>query len=394
MASSFHQWELDPLFSAAEVVQDSADRMESILHLLLHEQSLVQEAHPQPKLLESIKYHRRDLATTLETAKWQLEDFEKAVGLSAIRDKSPVREDAIYRHKQFIGAIREHIRHVEKSLDDSSMGDLMINTEWVNLNEQDRDGLALFLSGGKPMEHISHHGSEGGSIMRRFLDPTTASNFNDNTDEIVEHKNRDIEVSYMNGIVHADHNIDAIKENKLRKVGSHSSSSQTGSAAPDFFQQIESGRFGEDGSLDVEANETKDKGFFHKNRLRGFQSRWNFIRLFGNLWSACAITVTRNFTKRLKDRDEERPSPSYGDVSHASKAHHFRLKLASGYNSLERSCFDLFTRITHSRSWLGACMRRYQRSPYYIQVNQYSIRSILIILFTLVVLGLLVSKVA
>lgn len=26
MATSFHQWESDPLFSAAEVVQDSADR--------------------------------------------------------------------------------------------------------------------------------------------------------------------------------------------------------------------------------------------------------------------------------------------------------------------------------------------------------------------------------
>lgn len=27
MATSFHQWESDPLFSAAEVVQDSADRL-------------------------------------------------------------------------------------------------------------------------------------------------------------------------------------------------------------------------------------------------------------------------------------------------------------------------------------------------------------------------------
>lgn len=32
MASSFHEWESDPLFSAAEVVQDSADRLDSIIY--------------------------------------------------------------------------------------------------------------------------------------------------------------------------------------------------------------------------------------------------------------------------------------------------------------------------------------------------------------------------
>lgn len=46
--------------------------MESIFRLLLHEQGLVQGHHSDPKLLTSIEYHRRDLATTLETAKWQV----------------------------------------------------------------------------------------------------------------------------------------------------------------------------------------------------------------------------------------------------------------------------------------------------------------------------------
>lgn len=49
-----------------------AFRMESLFRLLLHEQSLVHGEHPDPKLLLSIDYHRRDLATTLETAKWQV----------------------------------------------------------------------------------------------------------------------------------------------------------------------------------------------------------------------------------------------------------------------------------------------------------------------------------
>lgn len=79
MAKSFHAWESDPLFSAAEVVQDSADRMESAFRMLLHEQSLLQGDPSDTKLLSSIEYHRRDLATALGTTKWQLEDFESSI---------------------------------------------------------------------------------------------------------------------------------------------------------------------------------------------------------------------------------------------------------------------------------------------------------------------------
>ena len=57
----------------------------------------------------------------------------------------------ISRHKQFIRAIREQIVQVEKSLVDSSLRKSVRNTEWINLDEQDRDGLALFLSG-----HVPH----------------------------------------------------------------------------------------------------------------------------------------------------------------------------------------------------------------------------------------------
>lgn len=47
-------------------------RMESLFRLVLHEQNLVQEDHTDQKLLKSVEYHWRDLATTLETAKWQV----------------------------------------------------------------------------------------------------------------------------------------------------------------------------------------------------------------------------------------------------------------------------------------------------------------------------------
>ena len=60
------------LESYAILILGLAFRMESLFRLLLHEQSLVHEEHSDPKLLLSIDYHRRDLATTLETAKWQV----------------------------------------------------------------------------------------------------------------------------------------------------------------------------------------------------------------------------------------------------------------------------------------------------------------------------------
>ena len=47
-------------------------RMESIFRLLLHDLSLLQGDHSDPKLLSAIDFHRRDLATILETTKWQV----------------------------------------------------------------------------------------------------------------------------------------------------------------------------------------------------------------------------------------------------------------------------------------------------------------------------------
>lgn len=52
-------------------------RMESLFRLLLHEQSLVQSEHSGPRLHSSIEYHKRDLATILGTAKWQVFAVEK-----------------------------------------------------------------------------------------------------------------------------------------------------------------------------------------------------------------------------------------------------------------------------------------------------------------------------
>lgn len=354
MASSgYHQWESDPLFSAAEVVQDSADRMESIFRLLSHEQGLLQGPRPDHKLLASIEYHRRDLATNLETANWQLEDFEREVTLSASTDKSQTRQIAISRHKQFIIAIREQIAHVKKSLEDSSVGDSVRN-EWVNLNEQDRDGLALFLSGGKSVEHVKHHDLEDHSMMIRFLDPSSSSSFNN---EIVVQKTRETVSLNMNGFAHLNNDFD-LKDEKLRNAGSHYSA-QMGSEVPSSMLEAPCDRHDEKESWDLEANETSGKSFFLRNKLGGLYRKMSLFGSFRNLISAYGSRGCRNFTKKWKDEEEQEHSlPT--DISHAAQCRSTRMGLATGWSSSLRLWPEMLARVLYFCRWLRDCLRRYQ----------------------------------
>ncbi|KAK7838127.1 hypothetical protein CFP56_020224 [Quercus suber] len=180
--------------------------------LLLHEQSLVQVKHPDLKLLLSLDYHRHDLATTLETAKWQSSQL-------VINDRQILNAGRYNSgDKQFVRAVREQIIHVEKNLEDTSLRVPMRNNEWVNLNEQDRDGLALFLSGGNPNENFNRYDLEDSGMLKRFIDPTTASSSKDSASGLIEHSSREIENLNINGVTHINHNLDPRKENNLRRV--------------------------------------------------------------------------------------------------------------------------------------------------------------------------------
>ncbi|KAK6126328.1 hypothetical protein DH2020_039900 [Rehmannia glutinosa] len=255
--------------------------MESIYRLLLHEQSLVQGDHIDGQLLSSIECHRRDLATTLETAKWQLEDFEREV----MAGKSQVKQNVIGRHMQFIGAIREQIFHVEQSMG-TSLGNSLRN---INLNEQDRDGFALFLSGKEPLKHIADQESEDNNILRRFLDPAVSSS---SKEDIDEKKAGETEANY--------------------------------------------GRYDEEGAWDLEANEAKGKDYLQKNKLKGYNRRMNIFGSVGNFLSTQKMRVTRSFTKRLKDGEEQGQSPLFTNVHPGMQlldaaifiyhAHHYLLK--------------------------------------------------------------------
>ncbi|CAA0829665.1 Syntaxin/t-SNARE family protein [Striga hermonthica] len=281
------EWESDPHFAAAEVVQDSADRMESIFRLLLHEQSLVHEHPMDEQLLSSIECHKRDLSTAMETAKWQLEDFEREVNLA---DKFQLDNNVILRHVKFIGAIREQIIHVEQSMD-ASLGNQSRN---MNLNEHDRDRLELFLTGEIPVEHMAGQDSADDNMLRRFLDPATSSSprkyiDENNVGEIVN-LNAD-EISYR------DRNNMELK-NSLAEMDLGPSVS---------FEGANTGMHAEEGTWDLEANHAIGRSNLQRNKLEGYFGRMNIFRSLGN------FRFSRSFTKRLKDGEEQRQSQLFSN---------------------------------------------------------------------------------
>ncbi|GFQ08098.1 hypothetical protein PHJA_002953800 [Phtheirospermum japonicum] len=265
------QWESDPLFAAAEVVQDSADRfslsltlvhclmsvswMDSIFRLILHEQNLVQgDDHTERQLLSSIESHKRDLATALETAKWQLEDFEREVNVSTKDDKFQLKQNVIRTQMQFIRAVREQIIHVEQSKNTSS------GNSWrdMNMNEPDGDGFAFFLSGKEPVEHSTDQESKDESILDHHN---------------LELKNFPMEMNLGPSV---------------------------------SFEEAKNGRYGEEGTWDLEANHVKGRSCFQKNKLRSYFGIMDVFGYLGNFLSTYKRRVRRSITKRLKDGEEQR----------------------------------------------------------------------------------------
>ncbi|KAM7249702.1 hypothetical protein ACFE04_019861 [Oxalis oulophora] len=137
-SSSFDLWKKDSFFSAAEEVQHSADIMESAYRLWAR--------HRQDgKSQENFDQLSKDLQTALGTAKWQLEEFENAVRMS---HKYRGKDKTSARHRQFIEAIEHQISRVEASLTKAYSQEGKKPLQWVNLDEEECDDLAMFLSGG------------------------------------------------------------------------------------------------------------------------------------------------------------------------------------------------------------------------------------------------------
>ncbi|KAJ6742900.1 hypothetical protein OIU85_016933 [Salix viminalis] len=137
VANSFDLWQKDAFFSAAEEVQESADVMESAYRMWIREK----REGSKPEDLDQVF---RELQTALGTAKWQLEEFERAVRLSCGHRTDDFTAS---RHKQFVAAIESQISLVEAALREAFSGEGKQPLRWVNLDKEERDDLAMFLSG-------------------------------------------------------------------------------------------------------------------------------------------------------------------------------------------------------------------------------------------------------
>lgn len=126
-------------FSAAEEVQESADILESAYRTWLRQKKEGLASNDLEEL-------RRELQTALGTAKWQLEEFERAVRLSYGNCRE---QNRIARHQQFVVAIESQISRIEDALRASLNEDGKKTLRWVNLDEDERDDLAMFLTGSR-----------------------------------------------------------------------------------------------------------------------------------------------------------------------------------------------------------------------------------------------------
>ncbi|PIN01772.1 hypothetical protein CDL12_25721 [Handroanthus impetiginosus] len=154
VANSFDLWQKDTFFSAAEEVQQSADIMESAYRTWLR-------ARREGLIPQHLDELSRELQMALGTAKWQLEEFERAVRMSY---KSHGDDITISRHRQFVSAIEGQISNVETALKESFNVDGKKPFRWVHLDEEECDDLALFLSG--TSQHTTDERTTIGTVVK------------------------------------------------------------------------------------------------------------------------------------------------------------------------------------------------------------------------------------
>ncbi|XP_061361568.1 uncharacterized protein LOC133305376 [Gastrolobium bilobum] len=183
VANSFDLWRKDAFFSAAEEVQESADIMESAFRAWLR---VRRESSTSKELNELC----RELQTALGTAKWQLEEFEKAVRLSY---RHLGDDNTATRHRQFISAIESQISQVEAALKESYIEEGKQPLRWVNLDEEERDDLAAFLSGTcqsmqSSKDECTVTASLKSSLQEKQVNKEDKNVVNKNTDYVIEIK--------------------------------------------------------------------------------------------------------------------------------------------------------------------------------------------------------------
>ncbi|PIN16810.1 hypothetical protein CDL12_10541 [Handroanthus impetiginosus] len=254
-----------------------------------------------------------------------------------------MNQNVIARHMQFIRAIREQIIHVEKSMN-TSVGNSLRN---LNLNEQDRDGLTLFLSGEKPVKHLADKDTEDNKILRRFLDPAISSSSKDDIDE-----------------------------KKSDEIVSSNS----------FVRESNYDRHAEEGTWDLEANVAKDKIYLQKENMRGYLGRMNIFWSLGNFLSIRRGRVSRSFTKRLKDGEEQGHSLLHGNVHPQMQRYLAQLRSTFGCSNFHSSYPRLSAQAMRLSSWIRDYKEKWQRSLHHIQVRYHPVLFILAVILVLLII--------
>lgn len=211
----------------------------------------------------------------------------------ATSDKSQRKQIAISRHKQFIGAIAGQISQVSQSLEDTSL----VRNEWADLDEQDRDGFAMFLSGGNSVQDVAHHNIEDRSMMTMFLDPSSSTSFNN---EIVEQKPGEYVSLDMSAFEQSENVV-------LRNVASQYNV-QIGSEVSEHNEKED---------WVQEAKKADSKNNSHGNKLGVFYNKIKTLGSFRNVLSAYGTRGYRKFTKKWEDAEEQ--GHSWNDIFHATQ---------------------------------------------------------------------------
>lgn len=367
MTANFDRWEADPFFSAAEDVQDSADRLESAYRSWVSARS-VTESDPScgEDLGNSVDNLRRELQTALGTAKWQLDEFERAVKSSYLgRDV-----DASSRHNQFVVAIQSQISGIEKAINDSVTDEGKKCHRWIQLDDHEKDDLALFLCGScennsNSVEQKSVNKTEEMVDLRlddgHMLNRSGLRDFCDAGSDCGPDVNGYKETILIN------------KESKFvvqlaeQKVADGQDDWQTGATIDRKNGNRKSSSDGAVlGSWKIVIADENDEGKTVESQSKESPTRLNLWDLTNKLGLAAKLKWSKSGLKRWKDNVHCNPGNEYIVDLGMNTWLRGNKKMTNG----ECVSYDNILNDKQTYGWAGALQRQMQRSQYCIQYSR------------------------
>ncbi|KAH7278170.1 hypothetical protein KP509_38G027900 [Ceratopteris richardii] len=138
------RWEDDPLFFAADQVQDSADALITAFRAWKAERAIHQCDTHGFESIKTLDHRRRQLATAFGVASGQLAEFQREVSYLRMSADPCVDGRVFCRYEEFISAIDYQLASMRDDL--RVVKDKVLPTAKCN-SETEVDDLALFLIG-------------------------------------------------------------------------------------------------------------------------------------------------------------------------------------------------------------------------------------------------------